>query len=173
MQNGSTRVERKNGMRIEETGGGIDDSDVTYEMHLDHGNFLAWAKVGGRRVGDLATVNQGSRVMLLGFVEAYDAVSVSDSVIARLIRKVRPDFKIESFRKRGIGTQLLLMLLAHCRENDIAEIYGSVVQSNLDENPGLLGWYQKHGFEVRSPDSRCLRGAVSMVVWKAMGSFTC
>lgn len=142
--------------------------DVEIEIDRGHRNFIALARTDGRRIGVLTAIWRGDDTMLLGNVEVEDAFAAKNTWILRLLRRKWPKLGIKSFRGRGIGTALLIAFLDHCRDHGIREIYGSVMQEGLNENRSLLRWYQDHGFQVRTPDERCLPNAVSMVVWTAL-----
>lgn len=68
---------------------------------------------------------------------------ISDGIYHALIVEmiVHPDFQ-----QRGIGSQLLNMLVRRCREADIKQI-------QLFCARGKAGFYQKHGFKERSVDA--------------------
>lgn len=144
---------------------GAQDPDVTLKSDFDHPTFSAYAEWKGQTVGHLTAIDFGEGVMMLGDVTVKNDVPASDSRTAPLLHRILGKPTTESLRGRGIGTRLLDILLDHCRNSGIAEIYGSVVQDDLDATPGLLGWYRKHGFEARPPDDRCMGNAVHMVVW--------
>ena len=156
------------GFGVSSSKGGAGLAERRFETDCDHRKLYAWVIVGGQRVADLKAVNQGSGVMLLGSIEVRDDVVLLNSFASRMLRKIRPSYEFKSFRECGLGSRLILMLVEHCRDQGFNEIYGSVVQSDLDETPRLLSWYRKFGFEALPPDDRCLSGSVSMVVWKAL-----
>lgn len=64
-------------------------------------------------------------------------------------------------RQRGIGTLLLQRLLTDA--DDIEEVWGSVVQKDMDRWPGLQRCYERVEFTASDPDSECLRNAVKKI----------
>lgn len=59
--------------------------------------------------------------------------------------------KITNYRSRGLGSALLQFLIRYAGANGARCLYGRVYQQDLENNPRLLEWYQKHGFELRQP----------------------
>jgi hypothetical protein len=41
-------------------------------------------------------------------------------------------------------------LINHAHKSGVQTLYGNVYRQDLENNPKLLHWYQKHGFEVKS-----------------------
>ena len=128
--------------------------------------FSIQSTVGGIAVGSLTAVIRSEITVQLSDVEVSNAVDTSCVPFLRYVRKWKPRFGMTSFRGRNIGTKMLVCFLDWCRANGKIEVFGTVVQEDLNETPDLLGWYQRHGFEVRPPDDRCLRNAVCMIVWR-------
>jgi GNAT superfamily N-acetyltransferase len=75
----------------------------------------------------------------------------------------RPVKRVD-FRKQGIGSRLLRLVVSEVKAAGASEIWGSVVPADLQENTYLLDWYRTQKFRVMEPDSRCLPHAVKMVV---------
>lgn len=124
------------------------------------------AMLGKIEVGKLTALMQQESVVLLSDVVVENDVVTLRIPFRRLFTKRWPRIGMTSFRGHGIGTSMVEHFLDWCRTNGKNEAYGTVVQKDLDETPGLLDWYQRHGFEIRTPDDRCLGNAVCMVVWK-------
>jgi hypothetical protein len=40
-------------------------------------------------------------------------------------------------------------LINHVRTKNAQQLYGNVFEQDVQNNPKLLHWYQKHGFEIR------------------------
>lgn len=72
----------------------------------------------------------------------------------------------DSNKHRGFGSQLLDTLCSEAKAKGIAEVYGSVTHDDIKRTPGLLVWYQKHGFAVCEPDGECLSNAAKKIVWR-------
>lgn len=56
--------------------------------------------------------------------------------------------KKNDYRRRGLGTELLKLVIEIAREKNVACIQGIVTRQGIAENPKLLEWYEEHGFEV-------------------------
>jgi ribosomal protein S18 acetylase RimI-like enzyme len=53
-----------------------------------------------------------------------------------------------AFRGMGLGSVLLRALIAQARNRSVSLIEGFVRRSDLDAQPHLLRWYERHGFMV-------------------------
>ena len=82
------------------------------------------------------------------------------------VRLLLSDIVLESekLKHRGIGSQLLDMLITKARSEGIAVIYGSVTQDDIENTPYLLDWYQRHGFVLTEPDQECNPSAKKKIV---------
>ena len=67
-------------------------------------------------------------------------------------------------RRQGIGTALLQRVLDSADATGVREICGDVTQDDIETCPGLLRWYERHGFVVREPDDQSIRTAAQKVV---------
>ncbi len=96
-------------------------------------------------------------------IKVSSAYPIPRTRLERLLR--RPGNEID-FRGRGIGSQLLKLVISESKKVGADKIWGSVVESDLQQNGDLLGWYQRHGFQVLEPDGRDrnVTQAVKMVV---------
>ena len=56
-----------------------------------------------------------------------------------------------NYRYQGLGSALLSCLIQYAHENDIQFLHGEVFRPDLENNPKLLQWYQKRGFEIKQP----------------------
>jgi hypothetical protein len=46
------------------------------------------------------------------------------------------------------------------RQRGIKRICGSLTQEDINNNPNLVKWYKKHGFEILPPSAENLENAV-------------
>ncbi len=132
--------------------------------------FRLWAMDGRLKVGKLTAVIQEDNTVLLSDVIVDEAVVTRTFPFCRIFCKWWPRIGTTNYRQRGVGTKMLESLLVWCRENQISQVYGSVVQRDLDITPTLLDWYAWHGFVIRQPDSRCIGNAIHLIVWENGGS---
>jgi len=142
------------------------------KLHQDVGDslFRLWAMDGKFKVGKLTAVIREENTVLLSDVIVDEAVVTCPFPFRRILCKWWPRIGTTNYRQRGVGTKMLESFLGWCRENQISQVYGSVVQRDLDTTPMLLKWYGRHGFDIRQPDSRCIGNAVHLVVWENDGS---
>lgn len=68
-----------------------------------------------------------------------------------------------NFRGNCIGSHMLDCLFAEARKAGIEEIWGFLIQGDIDKTPRLLAWYTRHGFTVSEPDSECEKRAVKKI----------
>jgi hypothetical protein len=54
-----------------------------------------------------------------------------------------------NYRRQGLGSALLSHLIDYARSQGFQSLWGEVFRPDVENTPGLLQWYQKHGFEVR------------------------
>ncbi len=105
------------------------------------------------RVGELKGTFKPNNDMLLNDVIIYNEVIPNSqnlaSILWRLIFKPKPI----NFRKRGLGTHLLQSAIREARKRGARRIDGYLIQTDLDENPNLINWYRKHGFQIIIPYS--------------------
>ena len=64
------------------------------------------------------------------------------------------------YRRRGLGTHLLQLAIKKARQRGIKRIYGSLIQKDINNNPNLVKWYKKHGFEIVPPSQENIENAV-------------
>ena len=68
----------------------------------------------------------------------------------------------KNYRHQGLGTKLLSLLIEHAQEKKVQRIYGSVMQDDIAKTPGLVEWYERHGFQGCDPYQGCIANAA---VW--------
>ena len=61
------------------------------------------------------------------------------------------EFEPENYRQRGLGTLLLTNVIEHARKLGAVSLRGEVFQADVENNPGLLNWYERHGFNQSAP----------------------
>ncbi len=57
-----------------------------------------------------------------------------------------------NYRQQGLGTGLLQALLDWAKAQGVQSIQGTVYQPDIENNPKLLQWYQRQGFQALPPD---------------------
>ena len=79
-----------------------------------------------------------------------------EAVLLRLLVKPKP----MNYRPRGLGTYLLQFAIKKARQRGIKRIYGSLTPEDINNNPNLVKWYKKHGFEILPPSQENIENAV-------------
>lgn len=104
-------------------------------------------------VGEAKCVLESLETLLLGDIWiANDVIPEPTSIWAKFFREIsRYQPKAVSYRAVGLGSVLLKALINHARKSGVQILYGNVYRRDLENNPKLLKWYQKHGFEVKPP----------------------
>lgn len=75
------------------------------------------------------------------------------------------DLRIDDKQRcRGFGTALLQLALDLAAAAGVREIWGEVVLKDIEGWPGLLRWYERHGFEVQEPDQDCIANSAKKIV---------
>jgi len=125
--------------------------------------FAYWKEF---KLGYLKAADGGDGTVLLGDVFVFPEVAMDSSWLAKMIRVLRPNWKMLYPRRAGIGTKLLQHFLRACQERGVHEVYGNVVPSGVAECPFLEAWYERLGFKTGSPDGRSEYGTIAFkVIW--------
>jgi GNAT superfamily N-acetyltransferase len=95
---------------------------------VDSDELDAEARIGVRRIGYLWCCRDGS------------GLQIADLQVN------------EEYRRHGIGTKLLHLVLTTADEAGIEEIWGGITKDDLARWPGLIDWYKRNGFVVSEPD---------------------
>jgi len=69
----------------------------------------------------------------------------------------------KTYRRQGLGTKLLNLLIEHATERKVQRLYGSVMKVDIDKTPRLVEWYEKHGFQRCSSYQGCVPGAAAYI----------
>lgn len=146
----------------------LGDDQVLLKAEWESPFYTLEATVGSRRVGSLVAVMQSEASILLSDVKVGKDVAMAGKR-SGILGWLQPKPQVASFRGRGIGNMMLRHFIGWCHDEGITEVFGTIVQSDIEETPWLLDWYRRNGFEVRPPDERALRNAVHMVFWRNGG----
>ena len=110
--------------------------------------FIAKLLYRNSEVGRLHCVLSPPDKLMIGDIIIHsDVIHAPEHLGAALLRLlVEPD-PID-YRRRGLGTHLLKFAIKKARQRGIKRIYGSLTQKDINNNPNLVKWYKKHGFEI-------------------------
>jgi hypothetical protein len=125
------------------------------------GSSLEFRVLDGQTIAARASCVDMGEYLLLGDIVVDCAAFVPESSVQRFLRRLlrRPP-PTADYRRRGIGSALLNLVIARARRHGISRIEGMVVEQGLAENPALLEWYQRSGFVVeRDHEPKGLRVA--------------
>ena len=102
-------------------------------------------------VGEAKCVWESAQTLLLGDIAIANAVipQPTDDFSALISTLPGGQPKPVNYRRRGLGSALLKSLIHHARTKNAQQLYGNVFEQDVQNNPKLLYWYQKHGFEIR------------------------
>lgn len=141
----------------------MDYKQVEYTFCDEDGDFDVEARLDGIRIG-YARCNTDGDCLLLTDIRVDEEVPRKWPVLPGLLGLLAGTRRPWRPRGLGIGRQLLTRLLQEADARGMREIWGSVMQADIDAWPDLLAWYQRHGFLVMAPDADCLPGAAKKIV---------
>lgn len=124
---------------------------------------LVGAFVGRQKVGELVAdreIRDSGRLM---------AFSVKESVVLKpsLLGSILGKKPVEiALRRHGIGSMLLELFMAQCREDKTRQVTAGILPQQLQEIPDLPGWFERRGFRIEEPDETCPANSVKMAIWR-------
>ena len=122
--------------------------------------FIAKLLYRNREVGRLQCVLFPPDKLMIGDIIIHsDVIHAPEHLGAALLRLVVEPKPID-YRRRGLGTHLLKFAIKKARQRGIKRIYGSLTQEDINNNPNLVKWYKKHGFEIFPPSQENIENAV-------------
>ena len=63
-------------------------------------------------------------------------------------------------RRMGWELTSVQFAIKKARQRGIKRIYGSLTQEDINNNPNLVKWYEKHGFAILPPSQENIENAV-------------
>ena len=122
--------------------------------------FIAKLLYRNSEVGRLEGVLYPPDKLVIGDIIIHDDVIHAPphlgAVLLRLLVKPKP----MDYRRMGLGTHLLQFAIKKARQRGIKQIYGSLTQEDINNNPNLVKWYEKHGFAILPPSQENIENAV-------------
>lgn len=94
-------------------------------------------------------VEVGKGYMLLGDLIIYEGYQINKNIVYR-IKSFFFNYP-KSYRRLGLGTKLLKMVIDKAKESGVKFLHGRITQEDFNDNPNLLNWYKKHRFCIESP----------------------
>jgi GNAT superfamily N-acetyltransferase len=117
----------------------IDESDHDVEMRLLDGR--TW-------IGKVSCLLRADEMELADIIIWERTAPVPRGLWWLVPYRLYFRLKGKNNRRRGLGTELLKLVIAKARERDLVHIRGFVTNQGLVDNPNLLNWYKKHGFDI-------------------------
>jgi hypothetical protein len=127
-----------------------------YKLSIVEGEALTCLQLHNQEilVGEAKCVRQsGVRLWLGDIAIANEANPLPENFWQRLLQYIpgyRP--RLVNYRGRGLGAILIKALIQYAREQGIRSLQGEVFRQDIENTPRLLDWYQRQGFELRTPD---------------------
>jgi GNAT superfamily N-acetyltransferase len=123
-------------------------------------SFIAKLLYRNSEVGRLHCVlSPPDKLMIGDILIRDDVIHAPDHLGAALLRLLVEPKPID-YRRRGLGTHLLQFAIKKARQRRIKRICGSLTQEDINNNPNLVKWYEKHGFEILPPPTENIENAV-------------
>ena len=101
-----------------------------------------------REVAHASCIVEGN-VLKLGDIVIADRIPMPEHILHRSLRRLfRRPAPLINYRGRGLGSQLLRLIIQRGTHFGFHEVHGDVVQNDLNRSPELLDWYSRYGFTV-------------------------
>ena len=122
--------------------------------------FLAKLLYRNSEVGRLEGVLYPPDKLMIGDILIRDDVIHAPPHLGAVLLRQLVEPKPIDYRRRGLGTHLLQFAIARARQRGVRRICGSLTQEDINNNPNLVKWYEKHGFEILPPSQENIENAV-------------
>ena len=122
--------------------------------------FLAKLLYRNSEVGRLEGVLYPPDKLMIGDILIRDDVIHTPPHLGAVLLRQLVEPKPIDYRRRGLGTHLLQFAIARARQRGVRRICGSLTQEDINNNPNLVKWYEKHGFEILPPSQENIENAV-------------
>src|SRR4028119_1779002 len=122
--------------------------------------FIAKLLYRNSEVGRLECVLYPPDKLVIGDILIRDDVIHAPEHLGAALLRLLVEPKPIDYHRRGLGTYLLQFAIKKARQRGIKRIYGSLTQEDINNNPNLVKWYKKHGFEILSPSQENIENTV-------------
>jgi GNAT superfamily N-acetyltransferase len=113
------------------------------------GASLEFRVLDGQVIAARASCVDMGEYLLLGDIIVDCAAFVAESSAQRFLRRLlRRPAPTADYRRRGIGSVLLSLVVSTARKNGVSRIEGMIVEKDVTANPALFDWYQRNEFTV-------------------------
>ena len=118
------------------------DSRLLIQLHSQH-----------MVVGEVKCLRESQAILMLKDIAIANQANPTPMNVWMKIRCRIPGCQPKpiNYRHQGLGSALINCLIQYARENGIYFLHGEVFRPDLENNPKLIRWYQKRGFEIKQP----------------------
>lgn len=131
----------------------VDKDNKTYTLDILDNDSAIVIKVYrfNTLIGEVKCFKESPELLYLRDIAiANDATPDFKDIWVTPQKKItRDQLKPINYRGRGLGSTLMSFLIRYAGSHGFQVLYGNVYQQDLENNPKLLHWYQKHGFQLR------------------------
>jgi GNAT superfamily N-acetyltransferase len=135
-------------------------------MEESEQHFKVWILDGNIQVGWATCILHADGMDLEDIIICEEPVLFPRG-LWQLVPSLYSRLKGKNYRQRGLGTELVKIVIEKACEKDVAYICGYITNQGIADNPKLLEWYRKHGFTV-TPVSSPGPGMTDKVAWIQM-----
>jgi GNAT superfamily N-acetyltransferase len=122
--------------------------------------FIAKLLYRNSEVGRLHCVLSPPDKLMIGDIIIHSDVIHAPEHLGTALLRLLVEPKPIYYRRRGLGTHLLEFAIKEARQRGIKRIYGSLTEEDISNNPNLVKWYEKYGFEILPPSQENIENAV-------------
>jgi hypothetical protein len=129
-----------------------DNSGICYPLSLEIEDNVAEFKIrhNGKRIAIASLVMRTQSTIELADIRIEDQVFRREVFLKTLFRWITRKKHIPiNYRRKGIGSKLLTLVISFAKAQGYSKITGKVTKADFKNNPQLLDWYRKFGFDVR------------------------
>lgn len=138
----------------------IDNKGLEYSLNATHyfdddGQSLSSVNIHlirekrNNRVGEAYLTFNSSTDVLIGDLHIFNelpALSLSDKIY--MFSHWREP---TNYQHRNLGTKILKYIIKLAKSKNVKILHGSLVKKDILDNPNLVNWYKKHGFQIEPP----------------------
>ncbi len=146
-----------------------DKEGIQYRLVMEESekHFEVWILDGNIRIGRATCILHADGIVVEDIIIWEEPVLFPKGLWRLVPYILYGRLKGKNYRQRGLGTELLKIVIEKAHEKDVAYIRGFITNQGIADNPKLLEWYRKHGFTV-TPMVSPGPGMTDKVAWVQM-----
>jgi len=127
-----------------------DKEGIQYRLEMEElgQHFKVWILDGNIQVGWATCILHADGMDLTDIIILEEPMLFPRGLWRVVPYTLYSRLKGKNYRRRGLGTELLKIVIEKARKKDVAYIRGYITNQGIADNPKLLEWYRKHGFTV-------------------------